>query len=86
MISQCHLSIFRHHRHESVNKSKPVWRVKNPRLSPVEHCSVVNVDLVATVDEGLDISPVGEEIGPLKYCIRAVKPLKLSSLNGFDLN
>ena len=32
------------------------------------------------------ISPVGEEIGPLKSCIQALKPLRLSSLNGFDLN
>ena len=46
----------------------------------------MNVDLVASVAKGLHISQVGEEIGPLKYCIRAVKPLKLSSLNGFDLN
>ena len=46
----------------------------------------MNVDLVASVDEGLDISPVGEEIGPLKSCIQALKPLRLSSLDGFDLN
>ena len=41
---------------------------------------------MASVDEGLDLSPVGEAFGPLNSCIQTLKPLRLSPFNGVDLH